>query len=502
MYHIYDYLKASAEKYPEKTAFADVKTEITYRELLVKVNHAASVLVKRVKRGQPVAVFMDKSVEAVTAFLTIARAGGFYVMLDIRQPAARLEQILHTLQPECILTDAAGERKKGLLPGMYETIPFETMLGDRGDESLLLQREGQYCDTDPLYAIFTSGSTGTPKGVVVSHRSVIDFIGCFTDIFHISDRDVIGNQAPLDFDVSVKDMYSTLKCGATMQLIPKQFFSFPTKLLDFLCERNVTTLIWAVSALCMVTTLKGFSYKIPEHIDKVLFSGEAMPIKHLRMWKEAIPDAMYVNLYGPTEITCNCTYHIVREADYEEETLPIGIPFPNEKVFLLDEQNQKVEAADQKGEICVAGTALSLGYYNNPQQTQKAFVQNPLHSAYPELIYRTGDLGFYREDGLLVFSGRKDFQIKHMGHRIELGEIEHAMESLEGIDRAVCIFDEKKNRIMGFYQGEPDKKAVNKALGKLLPSFMIPNVLEKKEAFPLTKNGKIDRKELMAEYES
>ena len=141
MYHIYDYLKASAEKYPEKTAFADVKTEITYRELLVKVNHAASVLVKRVKRGQPVAVFMDKSVEAVTAFLTIARAGGFYVMLDIRQPAARLEQILHTLQPECILTDAAGERKKGLLPGMYETIPFETMLGDRGDESLLLRSE-------------------------------------------------------------------------------------------------------------------------------------------------------------------------------------------------------------------------------------------------------------------------------------------------------------------------------------------------------------------------
>lgn len=502
MYHIYDYLKISADKYPDKTAFADVKKEITYCELLEKVNHAAGVLVKRVQSGQPVAVFMDKSVEAVTAFLAIARAGAFYVMLDIRQPAARLEQILETLQPQCILTDEAGERKKGLLPEKLETISWDEILCDEDDKNLLLERERQYCDTDPLYAIFTSGSTGIPKGVVVSHRSVIDFIGCFTEIFQISDRDVIGNQAPLDFDVSVKDIYSTLKCGATMQLIPKQFFSFPTKLLDFLCERKVTTLIWAVSALCMVTTLKGFDYKIPGDIKKVLFSGEAMPLKHLRMWKAAIPDAMYVNLYGPTEITCNCTYHIVREMDFEREILPIGISFPNEKVFLLNENDQEIKKADQKGEICVAGTALSLGYYNNPQQTQKAFVQNPLNNAYPELIYRTGDLGYYQEDGLLYFSGRKDFQIKHMGHRIELGEIEHAMESLEGIDRAVCIFDEKNNRILGFYQGEMDKKSMNRALGKLLPSFMIPNVLAKKEAFPLTKNGKIDRKELMADYES
>lgn len=502
MYHIYDYLKISAEKYPDKTAFADVQQEITYRELLNKTNHAAGVLARRVKSGQPVAVFMDKSVEAVTAFLAIARAGAFYVMLDIRQPAARLEQILETLQPELVLTDVSGERKKSLLPGRFETIPFAEILEEESDDQLLMLRERLYHDTDPLYAIFTSGSTGIPKGVVVSHRSVIDFINCFAEIFHISDRDVIGNQAPLDFDVSVKDIYSTIKCGATMQLIPKQFFSFPTKLLDFLCERKVTTLIWAVSALCMVTTLKGFEYKIPESINKILFSGEAMPMKHLRMWRAAIPNAVYVNLYGPTEITCNCTYHIVTDADCEGEVLPIGIPFPNEKVFLLDENNREIKDADQKGEICVAGTALALGYYNNPQQTQKAFVQNPLNTAYPELIYRTGDLGYYKEDGLLYFSGRRDFQIKHMGHRIELGEIEHAMEALEGIDRAVCIFDERNNRILGFYQGTLEKKTVTRALGKILPSFMIPNVLVAKEAFPLTKNGKIDRKELMADYES
>ncbi len=159
--------------------------------------------------------------------------------------------------------------------------------------------------------IFTSGSTGRPKGVVVSHRSVIDFMEYFTELFSITAQDVIGNQAPFDFDVSVKDIYATLKAGATMEILPKQLFSFPAKLLDYLCERRVTTAIWAVSALCIISTLNGFSYRVPTHLNKILFSGEVMPVSHLNIWREHLPDALFVNLYGPTEITCNCTYYIV-----------------------------------------------------------------------------------------------------------------------------------------------------------------------------------------------
>ena len=152
-----------------------------------------------------------------------------------------------------------------------------------------------------------------------------------------------------------------------------------------------------------------------------------MPVKHLNIWKKYLPEAMYVNVYGPTEITCNCTYHII-DREYEPgENLPIGKPFPNEKVFLLDEEDREVTKPGEKGEICVSGTALSLGYYNNPEQTAKAFVQNPLNQSYLEPIYRTGDLAYYGEDGNLYFASRKDFQIKHMGHRIELGEIETAL---------------------------------------------------------------------------
>ena len=368
------------------------------------------------------------------------------------------------------------------------------------DAVLLEAIREQRLDIDPLYAIFTSGSTGIPKGVLVSHRSVIDFMEEFVEIFEITDKDVIGNQAPFDFDVSVKDIYSTLKTGATMQIIPKKLFSFPTKLLDYLDEREITTLIWAVSALCIVTTLKGLEYKVPQKVNKIIFSGEVMPIKHLNEWKKYLPDALYANVYGPTEITCNCTYYIVDREFQPGESLPIGQPFPNEKVFLLDEENQLVREAGKKGEICVSGTALSLGYYRNPEQTEKVFVQNPLNEKYLERIYRTGDLAYYGHDGYLYFASRKDFQIKHMGHRIELGEIELAMELAEGIRRACCTYDESENKIVAFYEGEAEKRQIVRALGKKLPAYMIPNVWVKLDRLPITKNGKIDRKKMLEEY--
>ena len=202
-------------------------------------------------------------------------------------------------------------------------------------------------------------------------------------------------------------------------------FSFPTKLLDFLDDRKVTTIIWAVSALCIVTTLNGFEYKRPSSLNKIMFSGEVMPIKHLNAWRAQYQDAMFVNLYGPTEITCNCTYYIIDREFGLDEKLPMGKPFANERVFLLDDEDRLVDAErpGELGEICVSGTAVTLGYLRNPEKTAAAFVQNPLNDRYLETIYRTGDLGYYSEDGELFFSSRKDFQIKHMGHRIELGEI-------------------------------------------------------------------------------
>lgn len=500
MYHVLTYLENSASQYPDKIAFADKDKSITYQELLQRSKAIGTKLSNTVSPRTPVPVFMEKSVDTIALFFGIVYAGGFYVLLDTKQPKARLDQILNTLNINMLITSSVYERDLKRLEFTGDVVQLENLEEEKViDEKLLQQIRNQALDTDPLYGIFTSGSTGIPKGVVVAHRSVIDFINVFIKTFDISSEDVIGNQAPWDFDVSVKDIYSTIAAGATMQIIPKQFFSFPTKLIDFLCEREVTTIIWAVSAVCIISTLKGFEYKVPAKLKKIMFSGEVMPVKQLNIWREYLPDAMYVNLYGPTEITCNCTYHIIKEDYAPGDIIPIGKPFPNEHVFLLDEENKEVKEPGKKGELCVSGTAVTLGYYNNPEQTQKAFTQNPLNPYYLETIYRTGDLAYYNDEGLLCFASRKDFQIKHMGHRIELGEIEGSMESIKEIKRVCCIFE--NNKIHAFYDGDIEKKGIVRELKKTLPVFMIPNVFIQVEQFPITKNGKIDRNELKKKME-
>ena len=498
--NILDYLEQSAIHYPDKIAFADETSACTYKELRRTAKSVGTKLTNYVPPRSPVPVFMEKRVETIYAFLGAVYAGCFYVLLDPKLPSERLKQILQTLQSEVLVLHPDYEKQFKTLEYEGNVVNILEAVQEEEDAVLLEAIREQRLDIDPLYAIFTSGSTGIPKGVLVSHRSVIDFMEEFVEIFEITDKDVIGNQAPFDFDVSVKDIYSTLKTGATMQIIPKKLFSFPTKLLDYLDEREITTLIWAVSALCIVTTLKGLEYKVPQKVNKIIFSGEVMPIKHLNEWKKYLPDALYANVYGPTEITCNCTYYIVDREFQPGESLPIGQPFPNEKVFLLDEENQLVREAGKKGEICVSGTALSLGYYRNPEQTEKVFVQNPLNEKYLEPIYRTGDMAYYGHDGYLYFASRKDFQIKHMGHRIELGEIELAMELAEGIRRACCAYDESENKIVAFYEGEAEKQQIVRALGKKLPAYMIPNVWVKLDRLPITKNGKIDRKKMLKEY--
>ena len=499
--NILEYLEGSSKRFPDKTAFADEHSSCTFRELEMTARRIGTALAKYFVPRNPVPVFMEKSVETIGVFMGAVYADCFYVLIDTKQPASRLNQILEILDSEVIVTSEKYLEDLEKLDFKGEVLLAKNLAEEPENKELLKEIRAQAVDMDPLYGIFTSGSTGVPKGVVVGHRSVLDFIDCFTELFDITEKDIIGNQAPWDFDVSVKDIYSGLKTGATVQIIPKQMFSFPTKLIDYLIEREVTTLIWAVSALCIISTLNGFEYKVPDKIKKILFSGEAMPVKHLNIWRKYLPEVMYVNIYGPTEITCNCTYYIIDREFQPGDVLPMGKAFPNEKVFLLDEENQLITEKNKTGELCVTGSALALGYYKNREQTEKAFVQNPLNDRYLEMMYRTGDLAYYNDLGELCFASRKDFQIKHMGHRIELGEIEAAMEKIPEIIRSCCIFDSAKSKIVAFYEGDIERRPLARELGQYVPAFMVPNVFRQVERMPLTKNGKIDRKALTAAYQ-
>ena len=500
MITVLEYLENSAARLPEKTAFADENSEVSFAELVRKARQAGSKLIGCGCIKKPVALLMDKSVDTIALMMGTLYTGGFYVIMDPSQPKDRLNRILATLEPQVLVASKEAQELAAELCYEGRVMTADQILaegssepGDGINESALSEIRAQMKDTDPMYVLFTSGSTGVPKGVVVCHRSVIDFIDEFTEIFGITDEDVLGNQAPFDFDVSVKDIYSGLRTGATVQMIPRKLFSFPALLLDFLEERQVTNLTWAVSALAIVSTLSGLDYKCPSKIRRIMFSGETMPVRHLNYWRRYYPDAMFVNLYGPTEITCNCSYYVIDRPFEAGDIIPIGKAFPNETVFLLDEENKEITEKGPLGEICVSGTALALGYYKNPEQTAKAFVQNPLNQLYPELIYRTGDLGFYNERGEMCFTSRKDFQIKHMGHRIELGEIEAALDRIEEVRRCCCVFLEEKSRIVCFYQGDISVKDLSSSLQSYLPEYMIPNVFEQVEALPVTKNGKIDR---------
>lgn len=497
MTNILEYLERSAQLFPEKPALVDERQSITFAQALEDSRRVGSSLALSLTKGQPVAVYMEKSVENLCAFWGIVYAGGFYVSFNTQLPTSRLQQMQSVLQAPFVITDEEHQAALEEVFPPHRILLYQDLVKSTVDRALLAQIRQRHVDTAPLYANFTSGSTGVPKAVVVGHRSTLDFIDHFCPIFSITQKDVIANQAPFDFDVSVKDIYSALATGATLVLVPRPLFSQPQQLLDFLCEHRATTLIWAVSALCLITTVHGLDYRTPETVNKVLFSGEVMPAKHLKIWMEHLPRTQFVNLYGPTEITCNCTYHIIdRERSYPDG-IPMGQAFPNEDVFLLDGDNQLVTSPNVVGEVCVRGSALALGYYRNPEQTAAAFPNNPLNPCYPERIYRTGDLARYSTLGELHFCGRKDFQIKHMGHRIELEEIERAVSNLPGIHRCCCVFHSEKHRLYAFYQGELTSKELRLQLLPTLPPYMIPNVFRQVDQFPLNKNGKIDRTLLM-----
>jgi len=492
--NILEYLDISALRVPEKLAFGGAEPEdgVTFAQLDSRSRAIGTYLCRKAMYQEPVVVFMNRHPNAVVAFLGAVQGGCYYVPIDEEMPRARIDLILENLHPKAIICDESTVAAARTFTFDGELWLYDDLIRTKIDAEALLAVRNRTIDTDPVYVFFTSGSTGIPKGVAACHRSMINYIEQLSEVLGFDENTIFANQTPLYFDASMKDIYPTLKFGATAYIVPKSLFRFPMQVLAFLNERNVNTLCWVVSALTMLSAFGALQEAPPTALRTVAFVGEVFPVKQFNIWKRTLPQVRFTNLYGPTEATGVCCYYHVEREFAPDEAIPIGHAFKNTEILLLTDRNTPAAPGEQ-GEICVRGTAVSLGYINDPERTAAAFVQNPLNHAYPETIYRTGDIGRLNERGELVFVSRKDFQIKHMGHRIELGEIEANVNMLDSVKSCGCIYDGERGKIVLFYVGDISESELMQELKQRLQRYMLPNTIRQLEAMPLTATGKINR---------
>ena len=484
--NVLDWLEEAARLAPGNIAFDAPGKAMTWEQVWQTAQETGSLLATQTKAQQPVLILMDKSPDCLCAMLGAVCAGCFYTPLDSSMPRARIQMIADTLRPAVILYEEHYEEVAHGIAGdarlcRYDAIPHSV------DTALLRERRAMHIDADLLYVLFTSGSTGVPKGVSITHRSVIDLVEWACDALRIPESARFGSQAPFYFDNSVLDIYCVMHMRGSLHMIPRMDFLFPARLVQRLAHERIDTVFWVPSAL---TALAGADVLVPgclPALRRVFFCGEVMPCATLNRWRFALPDADYVNMYGPTEITDVCTWYRVDRTFADTDSLPIGFPCANTRIMLIDR------------EICVSGTCLSPGYYNASEKTAAVFVLNPLRPQIPELMYRTGDLGAYNDRGELMFLGRRDSQIKHSGYRIELGEIECALSAAEGVSLACCYYDGA--RIVAAYTGAADERELKKRLRESLPKYMLPELLLHRKELPRTGSGKVDRLTLRQEVE-
>ncbi len=478
--NILQYLENTAERHPHRTAFFDEDTKLDFFTLSEYSRAVGSALSEIAGRNQPVMIFMNKHPFAICACLGVVYSGNFYVCADTRAPLTRIRDIMSKTSCRTVIYDRENVEKVKMLDG--RKILFDDVKSVSVNEDALFKIRKSQIDTDPLYIVFTSGSTGEPKGVVACHRSVIDYTEALCSSLGFSHDCVFGNQSPLYFDAPIKEIMPTLKLGCSMCFIPEKLFMFPYELCDFLNKHKINTLCWVSSAFSLVSSLGALEENPPKYIKKICFGSELFPMSQYKKWRNAYPYAEFYNLYGPTEATgMSCFWHASREL-CDGERIPIGRPFDNTDILLHD------------GEIYIRGTCVTLGYYNAPELTNTAFVQNPTHASYTDIVYKTGDMGKINEYGELVFLGRRDCRVKRMGRFIELAEIESAALLIEGVRLCAAVFFNEK--IYLFYAGDAERGDISAHLKEKLPRYMLPDKYKKIACMPKTASGKIDRASL------
>ncbi|CAJ3630910.1 syringomycin synthetase [Burkholderia pseudomallei] len=501
---IHQLFEAQVDRKPEAIALTFDGRRLSYAELNARANRLAHYLQARgVGPDRLVALCAERGIEMVVGLLAILKAGGAYVPLDPSHPPERLRRMLDDTDPAAVLVDDIGADALA---------SFESHVAARSPRVHLSRDIAQWRACSPAnpptpreraarrlaYVIYTSGSSGEPKGVMNEHRGVVNRLWWMQQTYALDERDAVLQKTPFSFDVSVWEFFWPLMSGARLVIAKPEGHKDPAYLSELIDRERVTTLHFVPSMLQAFLEDEGAARGCGS-VKRVMCSGEALPPSLVKRFYRCLPDARLHNLYGPTEAAVDVTAWAC-DAEEGGASVPIGRPIANTRIYVLDEYGQPVPRG-VAGELYIGGVQVARGYLNRPELTRERFVDDPFVAG--GRLYKTGDLARWRTDGSLEYLGRNDFQVKIRGFRIELGEIEAQLAKVAGVRETVVLARDSgspagEKRLVAYYTGNADVAALREQATRHLPAYMVPSAYVRLDAWPLTPNGKLDRRALPA----
>lgn len=477
MKNIVEFLKNNSDTSPDAIFCVDCNGKYNYFDGFKIVKKVACFLLQNNISNCPILIRANRDCPTLLVMLGIIMSNNYYVPINPDFSKEKEESIIESsnIKYEISFNDVYNEN--------LINFDYTSLLNCIETENVYEELSQNFNEDNNIYTIYTSGSTGKPKGVLKTQKNIISFVNNFIDTFKFNEKLNIANQAPLFFDASMKDVYLAIATCSTIYFPEKSLFAMPVKLIEYLNENKINYICWVPSALTIIVRLKTFKYIKPAYLKYVFFVGEVFLPKYLNMWISELPDIKYVNLYGSSELAGVCLYKEICNTLDEDKPIALGIPLVNNKVYLLND------------EIVVESDQIATCYVNDEEKNKEVFFKKGNIS-----VLRTGDYAFMNEDGDIVFTSRKDYQIKHMGYRIELQEIDLTVSSLKYIDNCAVLFDKEKDKIVAFVSlndtiESPVKKIIED-LKEKLPNYMVPNKVVVLDCLPLNANGKIDRVQL------
>ncbi|MER7169832.1 amino acid adenylation domain-containing protein [Streptomyces mesophilus] len=488
-------VEAQAVRTPDATALVFGEESLTYAELSTRANRLARHLQSLgVRPGALAAVALPRSLDLVVTLLAVLKAGGAYLPLDPDYPAERLAYMLDDARPACVVVDSRERLPSGPeVPAVVlDEADLEGYLGTDPCRALTPQH--------PAYVIYTSGSTGRPKGVVVPHAAIDNRLRWMQHAYPIGPGDRVLQKTPSGFDVSVWEFFWALRVGATLVVAEPGGHKDPAYLARTIREQAVTTCHF-VPPMLQVFLAEPAAAVCATGLRRVFCSGEALPRDTVQEFGRRLPGVELHNLYGPTEAAVDVTYHPCDTSAANDGPVPIGRPVWNTRLYVLDAAHQPCPPG-VVGELFLAGVQLATEYLGRPDLTADRFVPDPF-AAPGARMYRTGDLARWTDKGEVEYLGRTDHQVKLRGLRIELGEIEAALAECAEVTGACVLVREDRpgdQRLVGYVTGQADldTEDLRGRLAKSLPDYMVPGTVLVLDDFPLSPNGKLDRKALPA----